>query len=264
MSDKIEKFMGLLGSVWGKRHESEEAEAEWLRAWANMLKPFEPWVLEAAAQRLIETRRDRYFPTPAEVRDLLVAIRAEDARSKPQMKVSHADQHPDPLALADHLIDCQLGRTAARDNPSWIVPLHDFCRENRRLPLSAEIAQLKKSAIDGEQIEYAINTGKLIDLLPPLREFRERNKWRREKLRRRLLGDEADKPTPSTFVPDPDWMDKARAALHAREAARDPANAERYRLAREWREKVTAEYGSVDRFLTVKRPPGNVAQNKRG
>jgi hypothetical protein len=101
-------------------------------------------------------------------------------------------------------------------------------------------------------------------MLPLLRDFREKNKLRREKLRRRLLGAEADNRTPSTFVPDPDWMQKALAAHHAREDARDPANAERYRLAREWRAKVAAEYGSVDRYLTIKRPPGNVAQNKGG
>lgn len=191
MSDKIEKFMGLLGSVWGKRHESEEAEAEWLRAWANMLKPFEPWVLEAAAQRLIETRRDRYFPTPAEVRDLLVAIRAEDARSKPQMKVSHADQHPDPFALADALINCEMGRQAARAEPCWLLALHDFCRANRRLPANSEIPALKRTAEDFETHYRNCVTGQAGDFSKGLEALGATMMRRRENLRARLLGREA-------------------------------------------------------------------------
>jgi hypothetical protein len=191
MSDKVDKFMGLLGSVWGKRHESEEAEATWLRAWATMLKPFEPWVLEAGAQRILESRKDQYFPKPGEVRELLVAIRAEEQRSRPQLKVDHTDQHGDPYALADALIRCDLGRQAAAAEPCWILALHDFCRTNRRLPTGHEINRCKQVAVDFEQRYRDCVTGNAGAFSKPLLAWAETIIRKREDLRARLLGREA-------------------------------------------------------------------------
>jgi len=188
MSDKIEKFMGLLTSVWGKRHESEEAEAVWLRAWATMLKPFEPWVLDAGMQRLIETRSNRYFPVPGEVRELLVSIRAEEQRSRPALKVSHDQQHEDPYALADALVRCDLGRQAANADPCWLLALHDFCRTNRRLPTGQEISRCKQVAADFEDRYRDCLTGRAGDFSKPLAKLAETMIARREKLRDKLIG----------------------------------------------------------------------------
>jgi len=188
MSDKVDKFMSLLTSVWGKRHESEEAEAIWLKAWATMLKPFEPWVLEAGIQRLIEGRRDRYIPVPGEVRELLVAIRSEEQRSRPGLKVAHTDQHQDPYALADALVRCDLGRQAAAAEPCWILALHDFCRTNRRLPTGHEISRCKQVAVDFEQRYRDCITGNAGAFSKPLLAWAETIIRKREDLRAKLIG----------------------------------------------------------------------------
>ena len=188
MSDKVDKFMSLLGSVWGKRHESEEAEAIWLRAWAAMLKPFEPWVLEAGAQRILESRKDQYFPKPGEVRDILVSIRAEEQRSRPGLKVSHAEQHGDPYALADALINCGLGREAAEADPCWILALHDFCRNNRRLPMGSEIAKCRRIAADFDRDYRLCIIGQAGDFSKSLERLGATMIRRREAMRAKLLG----------------------------------------------------------------------------
>lgn len=188
MSDKVERFMALLGSVWGKRHESEAAEADWLRAWATLLKPFEPWVLEAGAQRIMETRKDRYFPQPAEVREILVAIRAQDERGKPQMRVSHEQQLGDPFALADALVNCELGREAARAEPCWVLALHDFCRENRRLPNGQEIAKCKRVAAEFEERYSECVRGAAGPNSKILTKFAEGLIRKREAIRSKLIG----------------------------------------------------------------------------
>lgn len=192
MSEKIENFMGLLTSVWGKRHESEEAEARWLRMWAQMLNPFEPWVLDAGIQRLVETRRDKYFPTVAEVRDLLVAVRAEDERTRPRMAVSHQEQLGDPFALADALVKCQMGREAARANPSWILALHDFCRDNRRLPSGYEINKCKQTAADFDDLYARCVSGRAGPKSKDLETMGASMIRRTQKLRVMVLGSEAE------------------------------------------------------------------------
>lgn len=243
----VQKMLDELGLHFPKRLEEGDAEVAWVASWVKAFKNFEPWILESATQRIIENRTERSHPIISDVKKVCYEIQREEAASKPPMPVHHEQQHPDPFALADHLINCQLGRTAARDNPSWIVPLHDFCREFKRLPYSSEIEQLKRIAHNGEQIEHAFAIGKVHDLHNTLAASRNALRLRREKLRRRLLGDRADDPVPSTFQPDDQWMDRERALYRAKLTERD-------RLAAEWRDRVCAEYGSVDRFLTIKRP----------
>jgi len=255
MADKVLKMLDLLAPHFSRKHESEKAEIEWLSAWKSELGKEEPWVLEAAARRLVRTRKERYFPQVAEVLEVCKEILNEERRSKPSLAIEQAPKL-DRFAFAERLLDCNLGREAARDNPSWVVPLHDFIVENGRLPTGPEITRCKRIAHDGEQIEYAITTGKVSALLPQMQRMRENIRDRRERFRRMLLGAEADNPAPSTFVPNPNYMDEERA----RYRARMPEN---HRLASEWMDKTCTEYGTFENWHKQKRPPGSPFQNKR-
>jgi hypothetical protein len=45
------------------------------------------------------------------------------------------------IKLADDLIMCPMGKEAAKEG--WILALHDFARENGRLPTGSEISRVK-------------------------------------------------------------------------------------------------------------------------
>lgn len=138
MSEKVNKFLTTVGSVWGKRHESEAAAKDWFKAWIFALDRYEPWILEAAARRIVDERKDDYFPKPREVHDVCRAIIAEDRRGKPDLL--KAAQPANPYKLADELIRGELGKRAAREG--WAITLHDFCRDNGRLPNEYETSRL--------------------------------------------------------------------------------------------------------------------------
>jgi len=131
MSEKVNKFLTIVGSVWGKRHDSEEASLEWFKSWIFALDKYEPWVLDAAARRIVDERKDDYFPKPAEVHQVCRTILVEDKQQKPTLSVT-ADQIPNPYKLASELIQCELGRRAAREG--WVLTLRDFVARNGRLP----------------------------------------------------------------------------------------------------------------------------------
>lgn len=254
MNDKIENFIASMSLVFPKRFDDERAQVEWFKTWERALKNFDPWVVEAATQELIDTRTERSFPLVAEVRKACQTVIKREQAGKPQLDVRQGPKD-DPFALADVLVNSNLGRQAARDNPSWIVPLHDFCREHGRLPEAGEIPRIKRIAHDTEQIEHAIALGQVTDLLPVLKRTRDVLRLRRDKLRRRLLGDEADTSTPSTFRPNPNYMAEERAAYRARMP-------ENHRLASEWMDKICAEYGSFEAYFKARRPPGSRFQNR--
>jgi hypothetical protein len=190
MSEKVNKFLTVVGSVWGKRHESEEASLEWFKSWIFALDKYDAWVLDAAARRIVDERKDDYFPKPAEVHQVCRVILAEDRNQKPRLSETKAGPG-DPFALADTLIDCELGRQAARAEPSWILALHDFCRENRRLPAMGEIERCKRVAADFEMKYRLCVQGNAGAFSKPLKQLAETMIKRREALRARLLGREA-------------------------------------------------------------------------
>jgi hypothetical protein len=102
--------------------------------------------------------------------------------------VKPTDQHGDPFALADALINCEMGRAAARAEPCWLLALHDFCRENRRLPLDGEIPKLKRIAAEFEANYRLCVRGEAGDFSKGLEKVGASMVRRREDLRARLLG----------------------------------------------------------------------------
>jgi hypothetical protein len=140
MSEKVNKFLTVVGSVWGKRHESEEASLEWFKNWIFALDRYDAWVLDAAARRIVDERKDDYFPKPAEVHQVCRAILAEDRISKPQLTVQQGPA--DPFKFAYELMRCELGKRAAREG--WALTLRDFIVKEKRLPDGREIDRLIK------------------------------------------------------------------------------------------------------------------------
>jgi hypothetical protein len=193
MSDKIEKFIASMSLAFPKRFEDERQQVEWFKTWERALKPFDPWVVEAAAARIIDNRTERSFPLVSEVRKACYEVIDVERASNPQMAVKHEQQHGDPYALADALINCELGREAARSEPCWLLALHDFCRDNRRLPTGQEIARCKRVAAEFEVRYRECVRRETVDGKP----FPDGRKWepfaeaiirRREGMRKRLIG----------------------------------------------------------------------------
>jgi hypothetical protein len=139
MSEKVNKFLTVVGSMWGKRHESEESGLEWFKSWIFALDQYDAWVLDAAARRIVDERKDEYFPKPYEVHQVCRIILAEDRQKKPTLSQTK-DHNSNPYKLAHELIQCALGRRAAREG--WALTLRDFIAKEGRLPADGEIKKL--------------------------------------------------------------------------------------------------------------------------
>lgn len=190
----VSKFLTELSLHFGKRFDSEEAEDQWLDSMERNLRVYTPSVLERACKRIVDTRKDRYFPLPAECRaaceEIVKIEKAESATrlDEPKHKFSgHADWQ---YRLADDLIMSDLGRRAARDG--WILSLHDFCRNNGRLP--TQEFEIKK-CIDGargfDRAYEAVLNGAGGVCAKALEGLGDTMLKRREALRARVLGREA-------------------------------------------------------------------------
>jgi len=129
MSDKVHKLLTRLGNIWPKRID-EETLGEWLADWESALKQFDGWVIDAAATRIVHDRTSDKFPLPADVRRVCFQVVADDKQKQPRMdEPAHVQ---DPYKLASELIQCSMGKRAAREG--WALTLRDFVVSNGRLP----------------------------------------------------------------------------------------------------------------------------------
>jgi hypothetical protein len=139
--------LGLhFGLIDPKDHQrSRDLMAEYSRLMAQ----YTDHELEAAADIVIARHRFRTWPTVAEciaaLEDHRASVRAAARQPEHERAV-----HPYPawsrerIAKAGQLINCDLGRKAAREG--WILSLHDFCRNHERLPMDREIPALMAAA----------------------------------------------------------------------------------------------------------------------
>lgn len=148
MSENVSNFITTLVMHFPVKHESPEREKEWLSGMASTLRGYGASTLAKAATLLVETRKDRRFPLPAECREACnEIIRRDQAQKSPTLPLDQ--KFPEfsghRIQLAEELI-CSggLGKRAAKE--AWILSLHDFCRHNLRLPQSD--AEIRK-CIDG-------------------------------------------------------------------------------------------------------------------
>ena len=138
MSEKVQKILTRLGNIWPKRID-DEGLGEWLADWESALKRFDAWVIDAAATRLIQSRTKPGFPVPREMIDACNDVEREDRQAKPKLAIT--PDNANPYKLAHDLIQCELGKRAAREG--WVLTLRDFVARQGRLPQGeAEIKRL--------------------------------------------------------------------------------------------------------------------------
>jgi hypothetical protein len=189
MSEKVNKFLTTVGSVWGKRHDSEEAGLEWFKNWIFSLDRYEPWVLDAAARRIVDERRDDYFPKPAEVHQVCRQILAEDKHAKPTLSITPDVAHP--YKLASELIQCELGRKAAREG--CVLTLRDFVVRNARLPQGdSELKKLIQTRNDFQQSLIDCIDGNGGDFSGALAKLGRSMAKREYEIAQRVLGSDAE------------------------------------------------------------------------
>lgn len=145
MSQNVANFITKLMTHFPFKHESQAAEQDWLASMIRNLRGYPSTVLEPAAQKIIDTRTDRRFPLPAECKKICDEIASKEATEKAMLLPNNNRLPPEfsdwRIKLADDLIMCPMGREAAKEG--WILALHDFARENGKLPTGPEITRCK-------------------------------------------------------------------------------------------------------------------------
>lgn len=194
-AEAVSKFLTELSLHFIKKFDSEEAEDLWLDSMERNLKVYSASVLKRACQRIIDTRKDKYFPLPSECKtrcdeiekiDKLDERRPLDPRSTDNPKSGTSDWQ---FKLADELIMCGIGRRAAQEG--WILSLHDFCRLNGRIPTQDhEIRKCIDAARGFDRAYEAVLNGEGGVLAKPLEGLGDAMLARREKLRAMVLGRE--------------------------------------------------------------------------
>ena len=155
---KTHEFISSLVMHFPVRHDSPDREMEWLRSMIAALKHYDGEVLDSALQRLVDTRTDRRFPLPAEIRKVCNEVIEWQNRGKlvpeQQKAARHLESTADRIKLANDLICTELGRKAAREG--WILGLWDYARKNGRLPSAGyEIANIQRGRVEFDE-GYAI------------------------------------------------------------------------------------------------------------
>jgi len=142
------EFISTLVMHFPVRHDSEAREREWLGSLIATIKHYEGAVLRRAAQHIVDTRTDRRFPLPAEIRKVCAEVAADERRaSLPIDAPKGVDaSSPERQRLAREMMRTSIGRDAARNG--WIGALHNFALRHGRLPSVAEIPGVKQAAAD--------------------------------------------------------------------------------------------------------------------
>jgi hypothetical protein len=120
--------------------------AAYLAEVAKMLAKYGEADLDTAGDTILRTHRGRTFPTPSEIVTACEEVRA--LRTQVPRSYTFEDSYPEwsapRIAKADRMICCAMGKRAASEG--WVLRLHQFCREEQRLPTEREIPELKASA----------------------------------------------------------------------------------------------------------------------
>jgi len=125
-----------------------------MKVYREEIERYGPEVIQAAAEHLIKTRKHRNFPLAEECRRACVeaqnAIAERKLAEKPR-KMSSDPWSMDRIRQANQMMDSTIGRLAAEEG--WIIHLHDWCRENGRLPnpMEGEKVRSKGLAIKAER-----------------------------------------------------------------------------------------------------------------
>jgi hypothetical protein len=194
MSQSVSNFITSLVVHFPVRHDSDAAENAWLQSMLKNLKPYGASVLSRAAQRIIDNRKDRRFPLPAECRSACEEIiKLDRASETPRFEAasnnatSAQSEYDRRYAHADWLItQAPIGKAAAKEG--WVLSLHDFIRINGRLPTERhEIDKCKASAKGFDQAFAECVRGEAGFLSRPLLGLGESMLRRRHKIEDMVL-----------------------------------------------------------------------------
>ncbi len=121
-------------------------------AYARALSQYNGEVLQRAADGMLAARSQRKFPLLAECLD---ACRSAQDEIAGEAKRENDDQRqtakskdpwsPERIKLANGMMRSDLGRQAAEEG--WIISMHDFCREQGRLPNRFEAEKVRSAAL---------------------------------------------------------------------------------------------------------------------
>lgn len=120
------------------KYDDPKDRQRWLKSFVVELRGASPEVLKRAAQLIINSRKNRYFPLVADcrqaVREAAELVKFEQRlQTLPTLRQALGDEwSQERRDLADQLIKSGLGKEAANDG--WILALWDFCRRFQRLP----------------------------------------------------------------------------------------------------------------------------------
>jgi len=125
---------------------------------AKLMSKYRDSTLDAAADLILKTHRGYRWPTPAQCVTACEDVLAEEAGRQPfSVAPAYPDWTPEAIAHADALIQCDMGRRAAKEG--WITQLHDLCRKKRRLPNENEIRGLITEARLFEEAYAQVEAG---------------------------------------------------------------------------------------------------------
>jgi hypothetical protein len=186
MSPQTNILLEQLGVVYGAPDSPDPAA--FIAAYAKHMARYTRAELEAAADRIICTRKSKTWPSVADCIAAIEEYRAEVyAANKPKAQEDdklRAWREP-AVRAADALINCEMGRKAAREG--WILGLHDYCRHHGTLPSPREIAAMMQSARYVDQCAAgAIDMGTCHKQLAALANSMLE---KRERLARQVLGE---------------------------------------------------------------------------
>jgi hypothetical protein len=188
MADINGKFIKPLISLYGELGTDDMDLV--IGVYEKQLEGFPDVVLEAGFRLLsgsyMPSKRNPW-PSPAHCKKACEKAASEKRATEPPApeKPKYPEWSGEAIRIADSLIVSDLGRQASRDT-GWVLGLHDFCRNHRRLPTEHEIPAIigGSSFVD----RCAAGAESMGTCHKALQKLAITMLDRREKLARRVLG----------------------------------------------------------------------------
>lgn len=190
MPDITGRFIKPLIALYGELG-TDDADLVF-RVYEEQLKGYPDAVLDGAFKYVAGTHmpsKRNPWPSPAFCKKACEkALHEKQIREPPAPeKPRYPEWSNEAFRFADDLVMCDIGKRAAREG--WVLGLHDFCRNHRRLPHENETHEIKRNsqfidrvsagAEDGGYMKHAI--AKLATSMLA----------KREKMAKRVLGETA-------------------------------------------------------------------------
>lgn len=165
----VDKFVKTVLQVWPPYRWEDSQEENWIDIVAGKIAGFSDQVIERALSEMVGkrglTKEERRTPTPAECiaacseakrwidvqngQKVLPTLNAEVDNKYPEHSDARKRQADD--LIRGRMGSPHVGQQAAKDH-YWIMQLHDFCRQEQRLPNDKEISNLKRKAKDTDDV----------------------------------------------------------------------------------------------------------------